>query len=151
MCQFHVIFFCKNLLKTSAAPWSWFYHKWMFIFGHFVWYSSSFGKTQLCFDFATCETWRNNTWRHLPAKIWTKKRILKAKIKAFAAGMRPVLEHVLKDLDEFFQTRGCLRASLNEQKSSGSFNFTSKFTKEPFWPLNFGCKICTLKGHISKN
>ena len=72
-------------------------------------------------------------------------------MKAFAAGMRPVLEHVLKDLDEVFPTRGYLRASLNEQKSSESLIFTSKFTKEPFWPLDFGCKICTQKVHKSKN
>ena len=53
-------------------------------------------------------------------------------MKAFAAGMRPVLEHVLKDLDEVFPTRGYLRASLNEQKSSESLIFTSRFTKEQF-------------------
>ena len=66
-------------------------------------------------------------------------------MKAFAAGMRPVLEHVLKDLDEFFQTRGCLRASLNEQKSSEQFNFTNKFTNTAILTLGLWMQNSHLK------
>ena len=40
--------------------------------------------------------------------------------------------HQMKDLIKIFHLAGCLRTSVDEQKSYGRFNFTNKFTKEPF-------------------
>ena len=52
--------------------------------------------------------------------------------KAFAARVRPVLDLILKEFVEIFHLVGAMRARETEQKRYRGFNFTNKFTKEPF-------------------
>ena len=52
---------------------------------------------------------RNHKWRHLTAKGWTTNVLpKKAQKEAFAAGMRPVLDLILKVLIEIFHLVGAM-------------------------------------------
>ena len=79
-----------------------------------------------------CKREENNKWRHLTDENGTRNVFSKAKKKAFAAGVRPVLGLEMKELNEIFHLVCRSRAICTDLKSYLQLDFTSKFTKEPF-------------------
>ena len=159
----HLIVSNSTYSRASSASSTWFWRLYKSLFStniDYNWlvlveicFSSAISYVLFSVNEALFMFWNwYNKWRHLTAKSCTRNVLTKkAKKEAFAAGVRPVWRLDLIELNEDFHLAYVFWPIWTDLKSYLRLNFTNKFTNKPFWPLDFGCKICTQKGHKSKN